>query len=72
MAIPRDPLESSAILSAGYHPESRTLAIEFRGGRVYHLSGVQPDKAAEFLASGSHGSYYALNLRQQHPHEKQA
>lgn len=44
----REPLVSTAVVSAGYDPETRVLEIEFRGGRIYRYRDVPPS-VYEFL-----------------------
>ena len=44
----RTPLRSSALLSAGYDDDARTLEVEFRSGRVYRYRGV-PRGVFDFL-----------------------
>jgi hypothetical protein len=44
----RQPLDSTAIVSAGYDAASQQLEIEFRNGRVYRYLGV-PQGVYDFL-----------------------
>lgn len=60
--IDRQPLNSSALVSVGYHPEDQTLAVEFASG-VHHLADVTPEEFAAFQASESKGKHFHQFLR---------
>ena len=66
--IDRSPLESAAFKSAGYHPETQTLALEFKGS-IHHLADVSQEEADAFLAAESKGKHYHQYLREK-THEK--
>lgn len=57
----RQAVESSAIVSVGYEPDTRTLEIEFVGGSVYSYFDVPATEHAALMAAPSHGTY--LNER---------
>jgi len=44
----RTPLQSRALVSAGYDAETEVLELEFHGGRVYRYRGV-PQGVYDFL-----------------------
>jgi hypothetical protein len=53
----RSPLQSQAVLSAGYDPATRELEIEYRTGRIYRYREV-PHGVFEFLLrTPSKGGY---------------
>jgi XTP/dITP diphosphohydrolase len=54
----RIPVDSSDIVSVGYDAPSRTLEIEFHGGRVYQYRNVDPDIHDQLLRADSHGQYF--------------
>lgn len=63
-AIPMKPCQSSALTAHGYHPETQTLAVQFKqGGPVYHLSGVPPELYGKFEQAKSLGGFFATHIR---------
>lgn len=66
----RTPVKSSQILSIGHDPEKQVLEIEFKGGGVYHYTGVDAEKHAALVASDSIGKHFHANIRGQHQHRK--
>jgi hypothetical protein len=66
--IERKPLDSSFLMSGGYHAPSQTLHLEFKdksgNGKVLYYENVTPEKATQVLdAKDSHGSAYAKYIR---------
>lgn len=57
----RSPIESSSLASVGYDPASRTLEVEFQGGRVYRYFGVPQARYRDLLRADSAGRF--LNTR---------
>ena len=57
------PLRSTAIASAGYDPETRTLEIEFVNGRSYTHEDVDPQTYEALLRSASPGRFYSDNIK---------
>lgn len=62
------PIESSQLAEIGYHPESQTLAIRFKGrgdapGSLYHYDGFTPDDWTAFQASESKGSHFYRHIK---------
>lgn len=66
----RTPVKSGQIVSIGHDPEKQVLEIEFKGGGVYHYTGVDADKHAALVASESIGKHFHANIRGQHPFHK--
>lgn len=64
--IPRQPVVSSNIKSVGYNPDSKTLAIEFMNGHVWHYAGVDASVHQQLLAAESKGSYFARSIRRRY------
>jgi hypothetical protein len=62
-AIALTPVESSNIAAIGYDEESKTVAVRFLTGGVYHVSPVEPDRYASFLAAESKGRFYNRNFK---------
>jgi hypothetical protein len=59
----RVSVESSALESVGYDDESRTLAIEFENGAVYHYFEVPSAVHRGLLDADSHGRYFHQHIR---------
>lgn len=56
-AIPMSAVKSSSISEAGYDAATKTLAVKFANGGVYHYAGVTQ---ASFDALGKAKSFGAL------------
>jgi len=63
----RQPIDSSAISSAGYDAGSRTLEVEFRSGAVYDYFGVPPRVWKSLLTADSKGRYVSRQIRDRFP-----
>lgn len=66
--IALEPVESSQLAKIGHHPESNTLAIEFKGyegkpGSLYHYANFTAEQFATFSAAESFGSYFLKNIK---------
>lgn len=58
------PCASSNIQAHGYAPESKTLAVQFKGkGSLYEYAGVTPELYAEFCAAPSLGQFFQQRIR---------
>lgn len=57
----RTRIDSSSLASVGYDRASRTLEVEFQGGRVYRYFGVPPGRYHDLLRADSAGRF--LNTR---------
>jgi lysyl-tRNA synthetase class 2 len=65
----RIPLASSALVSAGYDPDTCELELEFRGGRIYRYGAV-PKGVYDFLLRTKHkGSYVSRMIVGRYSHE---
>ena len=64
-------VDSSSVAAHGYDAASKTLAVQFKGGHVYHYTGV-PQSVADGLGSAkSVGGYFAAHVRDQFKAAKQ-
>lgn len=61
----REPLDSTALVSAGYDPITQELEIEFRSGRIYRYKGV-PQGAYDFLLRASSKGGYLNRMIEGH------
>lgn len=69
--IERQPVSSSNIKSIGFHPETKTLAVEFVGGSVYHYDNVKKEDYDELMAAKSVGGHFSKSIRGIYKHSKQ-
>lgn len=63
MSIQMQAVESSQIKAIGYDAESKTLAIEFKGGGEYRYANVEPELYQDMMASPSVGSFFYKNIK---------
>ena len=61
--IPREPLASSVLSTAGYSKRLHVMEIEFCNGAIYRYLGVPPTVYREFLAADSKAQYYDWNIK---------
>jgi hypothetical protein len=59
----RVSVTSSNLRSVGYDADTSTLEIEFNSGEVYQYQGVPEGEYDALLNAGSHGSYFAGNIK---------
>ena len=57
------PLNSSAITTISYDPDTEDLVVTFVNGRSYTHPGVPQDVVDGFMAAPSPGSYYNAVVR---------
>jgi hypothetical protein len=53
----RVPLASRALVSAGYDPETQTLELEWKGGRIYQYLAVPPGTYQWLLHACNKGAF---------------
>jgi hypothetical protein len=63
MTITRTPVDSSNVASLGHDPDSETMHVEFKSGKVYEYSGVDADTFDKLLTAPSVGSHFAKHIR---------
>lgn len=61
--IPLEPLASSNLSASGYDSHKQILAVQFKGGAIYHYAGVPLDVAVDFHEAPSKGRYYGTTIR---------
>lgn len=67
-AVKLHPVDSSAIESMGYQPQTRRLAVRFKHGKDYTYRAA-PATAAKVLESKSKGQAYNALVRDKLPHK---
>ncbi|MCA1818607.1 MAG: KTSC domain-containing protein [Thermoplasmatota archaeon] len=71
--LPAMELEhSKAIARLRYHPEARTLTVEFRNGSVYRYFGVSRDDYTKLATSASPGARFNADIAPYHENERLA
>lgn len=72
LEITMHPVKSSNVAALGYHEPSKTLRVEFKGGKAYDYAGVER-KAFEALRDAhSVGGHFAAHIRDAYPTTKVA
>jgi hypothetical protein len=66
----REAVSSSSIASVGYDAGTKTLEVEFNGGRVYRYYGVPGAVHSQLLEASSVGAYFNANVRDKFPYEQ--
>lgn len=54
--------KSTSLTHHGYDPETKTLAITFRGGKTYRYEGVSPELYADMGKAESAGKFVATHI----------
>lgn len=60
--IPMTPCKSKAISSHGYDAATKTLALQFKGGKTYRYTGFPAEKYAKLQEAKSIGQFVAANI----------
>lgn len=63
----RQAVSSTNIRAVGYDEPSRTLEVEFHGGRVYQFRNVPPSEHRTLVSSPSVGGYFARMIKGRYP-----
>lgn len=61
--ITMQAVESSQIEAVGYDAPTRTLAIRFRGGALYHYDGCEAETFEALRGAESVGSYFYKHIK---------
>jgi hypothetical protein len=64
-------VKSSSVAAYGYDEATRTLAVRFLNGGVYHYADVPPETATGLGSAKSIGSYLHAHIRGKFGHRKQ-
>lgn len=62
----RTPVMSSNLVSVGYDPQSKTLEIEFKQGRVYQYLGVPVYIFRGLMQASSKGEYFHAHIKERY------
>jgi hypothetical protein len=58
----RSPVKSSFLATIGYSPESATLEVAFKSGRIYQYFGVEPEVHKSLVGAESVGRFYSVAI----------
>lgn len=67
---PMQPVVSSNLSAVGYKRETQTLYVEFNSGGLYRYDGVPELVYVQLMNAGSHGSFFAHNIKNKYPPTK--
>jgi hypothetical protein len=62
--------ESSNVVAHGYHPETQTMVIEFKGGSLYHAPGVSQEEYDALDNAESVGRHFHRHLKSKYPFQR--
>lgn len=65
------PVTSSQIKAVGYEASTRTLAVQFNSGSIYHYANVPPTVYDEFVSAESIGKYFGEHIKGHFDYAKQ-
>ena len=68
--IALSPVKSSQIESIGYDVASKTLAVKFNSGGIYHYAGVNAADYENLQKAKSIGSHFGSKIRNVFKHMK--
>lgn len=66
------PVNSSNIAAVGYDAGQKVLAVQFKGGGMYHYKGVPQDLADKFVTAESMGRFLNQIIKPAFEYEKVA
>ena len=66
----RTPVSSSNLRSVGYDSSTETLEVEFHSGGIYQYFGVPSSIHDALMSAGSHGEYFAANVKNNYRWQK--
>ena len=66
----RIPVQSSNIVSIGYHSETETLQVEFLNNSIYEYKNVPQIVYDGLMEASSHGSYFNHEIKDSYSYEK--
>lgn len=70
MTAARVLLDSTALTSVSFSPETNVLEVEFRNGLTYEYLGVSSDLFEHLLAAPSKGAFLVRFIRDRFPHRR--
>lgn len=63
MSIKLNPVKSGSIAAIGHDPEHNVLAVQFKGGGLYHYPNVTAQAHAALIGAKSIGSHFGQHFR---------
>lgn len=71
-AIALTPVKSSQVKAVGYDAPTKTLAVQYHSGGVYHYHGVEAQTHASLLKAESVGKFLAAHVKPKNKFTKAA
>ena len=59
----RTPVDSTNLASVGHDADTKTLEVEFHGGRVYQYEDVLESAYHALMSADSKGSHFQRHIR---------
>ena len=63
MSVDLKPCKSSQVESFGFDPGSKTLAVKFKNGGIYHYTGVDEDTHKAMCCCESVGKFLGSRIK---------
>lgn len=64
------PVKSSQIKEVGHDPATRTLAVRFNTGALYHYAGVDAETFSAFHKAPSIGAHFGKSIKGKYDYTK--
>lgn len=68
ISIPMNPVKSGQIAEIGHDPATKTMAVKFHGGSVYHYANVSPEQFSTFQGAESIGKHFGAHFKKNEKH----
>lgn len=62
--------DSSSLAAIGFDDDTGTVAIQFRGGTIFHYANVPPDVVGQLYTAPSMGTFYAQQIKGKYPAQR--
>jgi hypothetical protein len=66
-----EPVTSSNIAAIGYDHTTKTLAVKFKSGDLWHYPGASPDHHRELMSAKSIGKHFHAHIKGRFEGKKQ-
>ena len=63
VVVKLNPVKSSMVEATGYDPLTKTLAVQFRGGKTYHYDNVPTEVVDAMGKAESLGKFIGAHIR---------
>lgn len=66
----RQTVSSTNVATVGYDATTRTLEVEFHGGRIYQYYGVPEQMFKQLMQAPSAGKFLSVYIKNQYPYSR--